>query len=280
MTDPLKQLAGHTRRSFLIGGVAASATIGAYEWLAHAQQVGQLQSPLRRAEQFNAALSRALFAGRQLAPTYPAARATELRLNGDLGQDPNMLLDSWRLQVVGLENPRQYKQFIEDVDLWQYQSGNPPEQSAPPLPSDPKRANDSVQVEQTITVTIPAAPASDTDRTPGIVLSLADLRALPYHEQITQFKCIEGWSQITSFGGVRFRDFLNALPTPAPAKQQPAPLRHHGDGRRHLLLQLRHRESASSPNPALLPHERQTPYPGPRRTPASGHAIQIRIQAD
>jgi DMSO/TMAO reductase YedYZ molybdopterin-dependent catalytic subunit len=44
------------------------------------------------------------------------------------------------------------------------------------------------------------------------VLSLEDLRALPFTEQVTQFKCIEGWSQITSFGGVRFADFLKAYP--------------------------------------------------------------------
>lgn len=107
-----------TRRSFLIGGAATAATIGAYEWLSHAKQIGQLQSPLRRAEQFNAAVSRALFPEQPLAPTYPMSRSTELRLNADVGLDLHMVPDSWRLQVVGLAHPEKYKQYIEDVDLW------------------------------------------------------------------------------------------------------------------------------------------------------------------
>jgi DMSO/TMAO reductase YedYZ molybdopterin-dependent catalytic subunit len=39
-------------------------------------------------------------------------------------------------------------------------------------------------------------------------LSLADLEALPKTEVVFNFKCIEGWSQVTWWGGVRFSDFL------------------------------------------------------------------------
>lgn len=38
--------------------------------------------------------------------------------------------------------------------------------------------------------------------------SMQDLRQLEKVEITTQFKCIEGWSEVMSFGGVRFRDFL------------------------------------------------------------------------
>ena len=38
-------------------------------------------------------------------------------------------------------------------------------------------------------------------------LTLADIKALPKVEMITEFKCIEGWSRILHWGGVRFRDF-------------------------------------------------------------------------
>ncbi len=236
-----REMARRTRRSFLIGGVATAATIGAYEWLSHAKQINQLESPLRRAERFNAAVSRAMFRETALAPIYPVARSTNLRLNGDLGLDPHMILDSWRLQVVGLERPQQYKQFIEDVDLWTYRSSDDPDDAnyaepAPEQPSPKTRPGSGPKagvkagakagleagakappdkrphVDQTIDLTIPKAPASDTERTPGIVLSLNDLRALPFAGQVTQFKCIEGWSQITSFAGARFADFLKAYP--------------------------------------------------------------------
>jgi DMSO/TMAO reductase YedYZ molybdopterin-dependent catalytic subunit len=39
-------------------------------------------------------------------------------------------------------------------------------------------------------------------------LSLADIEALPKVEQITEFKCIEGWSRVLQWSGVRFRDFV------------------------------------------------------------------------
>jgi len=41
-----------------------------------------------------------------------------------------------------------------------------------------------------------------------IELALSDIRALPKTELIAEFKCIEGWSSIVRWGGVRFRDFL------------------------------------------------------------------------
>ncbi len=40
-------------------------------------------------------------------------------------------------------------------------------------------------------------------------ISLAEIKALPKTEIIFDFKCIEGWNQITHWGGVRFSDFVN-----------------------------------------------------------------------
>jgi methionine sulfoxide reductase catalytic subunit len=48
-----------------------------------------------------------------------------------------------------------------------------------------------------------------------IELSLEELRALPYHEQITQHFCIQGWSGIARWGGVSMRTLLDLVkPTP------------------------------------------------------------------
>jgi DMSO/TMAO reductase YedYZ molybdopterin-dependent catalytic subunit len=41
-------------------------------------------------------------------------------------------------------------------------------------------------------------------------LSMNDLRRLPRTETSFNFKCIEGWSEVMSFGGVKFSDFLFA----------------------------------------------------------------------
>jgi len=47
-------------------------------------------------------------------------------------------------------------------------------------------------------------------RKPGdtLVLTLDDIKALPKTEIIFDFKCVEGWSQVTWWGGVRFSDFM------------------------------------------------------------------------
>lgn len=41
-----------------------------------------------------------------------------------------------------------------------------------------------------------------------LYISLNELRAMPKTEIIFDFKCIEGWSQVTHWGGVRFSDFV------------------------------------------------------------------------
>jgi DMSO/TMAO reductase YedYZ molybdopterin-dependent catalytic subunit len=44
--------------------------------------------------------------------------------------------------------------------------------------------------------------------TDTLFLTLEDLRQLPKTEIVFDFKCIEGWSQVTRWAGVRFSDFV------------------------------------------------------------------------
>jgi len=48
-----------------------------------------------------------------------------------------------------------------------------------------------------------------------VVLRLPDVSSLAQHEQITRLCCVEGWSAIAGWSGVRFADLLRAYP-PAP----------------------------------------------------------------
>ena len=43
-----------------------------------------------------------------------------------------------------------------------------------------------------------------------LLLTIDDIKKLPKTEIVFDFKCIEGWSQITHWGGVRFSDFVKA----------------------------------------------------------------------
>ncbi|GAB3576598.1 molybdopterin-dependent oxidoreductase [Spirosoma luteolum] len=50
----------------------------------------------------------------------------------------------------------------------------------------------------------------DRPGAPSLQLSIDAIRALPKHEIIYEFKCIEGWSQVQHWGGARLADFLAA----------------------------------------------------------------------
>ncbi len=49
---------------------------------------------------------------------------------------------------------------------------------------------------------------------PGLLLTMDDIRKLPHVEMVTEFKCVEGWSEIVHWGGARLRDFVAAYPPP------------------------------------------------------------------
>ena len=219
-----REMARRTRRSFLVGGVAAAAGYGFYRWIDRAAPIGQLQTPLRRAEEYNASLSEVLFHEKGMAPEYEKSAAVgDLRFNGKFGLDTEMKLSTWRLQVVGLENPKQYRQYTDDVDLWEYESADSPQDAsdipvqvnskiAPAAQGTSKQAG---ELAKNATVRAAEATSSPVKQTPGILLTMDDIRALPHHEQVTQFKCIEGWSEIVHWGGARFADLIGAY---KPAK--------------------------------------------------------------
>ena len=48
----------------------------------------------------------------------------------------------------------------------------------------------------------------DREGSEPLLLTMEDIKALPKHELIYDFKCVEGWSQIQHWGGARLSDFL------------------------------------------------------------------------
>lgn len=53
------------------------------------------------------------------------------------------------------------------------------------------------------------------EKAPGkeLAINLEELKALPKTEIVFNFKCIEGWSQVVHYAGVRFSDFLRQYET-------------------------------------------------------------------
>src|SRR5579885_975984 len=141
------EIARKTRRSLLVGGVAAVAGAGVWEWLRSRRPDEGVAWPLRVALRANEGLSRDYFRPARLARTYAASAVNEPRQNGDIG--------------LGYEVDPNWKLALE----------------LGPYPGQP------------------------------VQLGLDEIKTLEKVEMITELNCIEGWTRIIKWGGVRFRDF-------------------------------------------------------------------------
>ena len=214
----------HTRRSFAVAALAAVAGYGFCRWVYYSPAEGEQPLPRRRALQANARIAEEVFDDRAMAPTYPASRAEKLRINGLVGLKDALLPESWRLQLVGAANERSFSQYVPDVTAWEYKYMDPPKTAEgdhftsippePPTSGEPVRIRQAGQLPRGMEEAGPSfstVPAG----TPGLLITMADLSKLPRHELVTEFKCVEGWSQIVQWSGVRMADFIHAYP-PAP----------------------------------------------------------------
>lgn len=211
-------LAGHQRRSrrdFLAAAVAAVAGAGMWKWLNDRPEVDGLASPVRKAMELNAGIARRIFREQALAPEFERSKAvSSFRRNGDIGLT-EIMPEDWRLQLVGILNPASYAQYSKDVAAWTYGMN---ESSTKPTDADANGAPEKPRMHEEDTkgadmrmkpMTMPKDVRSDV---PGLLLTLADVRKLPHVETVTEFKCIEGWSEIVYWGGARLRDFIATFP--------------------------------------------------------------------
>ena len=221
-----KESAKRTRRSFVVAAAAAAGGYGFYHYLEGAKMDALLGKPFRKAENFDATVSKAVFDERGNAPTYPLRDATELRVNGNYGLEKEIVPESWRLQLVGVDQPKRFPQYVPDVTTWAYKYKEAPkkaEEASPkinPLFAKAFAEAAAAQGDQPLRGQDEAG-LSDTTLDPGtagLLLTMEDLNKLPRHELVTQFKCIEGWSQIVHWGGFRLADLMAMYPPAKNAK--------------------------------------------------------------
>jgi DMSO/TMAO reductase YedYZ molybdopterin-dependent catalytic subunit len=139
-----REMAGYTRRSFIVGGVAALAGIVGWRWISDETKL----AIYRRAFEFNERVSQAFYRPSRLSPEFSPDRISPRRVNGMEGLEGDVDTASWRLAVAGL-----------------------------------------------------AGGADD------LILTIDDIKRLPRTEMTVELKCIEGWSVIVQWAGVRFSDF-------------------------------------------------------------------------
>ncbi|MBB5057027.1 hypothetical protein HDF16_001712 [Granulicella aggregans] len=217
-----------TRRSFVIAAAAAAAAYTGYNWIDKSEMIGRQQKPLRTAFNTNAKIAREVFNERGIAPTYSKDKAvSELRFNGPYGLRQELVFDSWRLKLVGVANAPKYKQFVPDVTAWEYkeidfvQPGSAHSDDSKGPAEKPAVWTRALNGDGSPMRGQEEAGDSDSDLdpfTPGLLLTLDDIKALPHHEFVTEFKCIEGWSEIVHWGGYRLADLIAAYPPARNAK--------------------------------------------------------------
>ena len=206
-----------SRRDFLIAGAAAVAAGGFWQWLNDRPEIDGLSSPFRKMLEFNARVARRLFRERALAPKFDRSKAVpSFRRNGDIGLS-EIRPEDWRLQLIGVADPASYAQYSKDVTSWTYGMNDSSTEAANAdtnANASPKKPG--VHEEDAKGAAVRVKPMKMPEETPpgipGLLLTLADVRKLPQVEMVTEFKCIEGWSEIVHWGGARLRDFLAAFP--------------------------------------------------------------------
>ena len=210
-----------TRRSFAAAALSAAAGYGFCRWVFYSPQDGMQPLPRRRMLQANASISQAVFSERALAPTYPVDRAEPLRINGLVSLKRAIDPQNWRLQLVGAADAEKYPQYTPDVTKWEYSYSRLPEivegEHFTSVPTEPELRHGETFKEPAgkplrglgeagrSNSTLPAGTA-------GLLLTMADLLKFPRHELVTEFKCVEGWSQIAHWGGLRMADLIEAYP--------------------------------------------------------------------
>lgn len=221
----------HTRRAFVIAAAGTAAGYGFYRWIGNSADKEMQPQPLRQTFEMNAAIARGITGDHALAPTYSLKEARDLRVNGVYGLKRNLAPESWRLQVVGAALDASHPRFSQDVTAWEYcyteassredqghdtkvdPNAKTAEKMAPASMMDQAKARED-RAERMPRGREEAGESGSTlaPRTPGLLLTMEDLLALPRHELVTQFKCIEGWSEIVHWAGVRMADFMDAYP--------------------------------------------------------------------
>jgi DMSO/TMAO reductase YedYZ molybdopterin-dependent catalytic subunit len=98
--DAQRELRRRTRRDFLVGGAAALAGIGAYEWITKAPQDNGTPWPQREVLTLNGNIAESYVRDSHLMPSYSASQISPLKANGDIGLSDDFDKNGWHLQVA------------------------------------------------------------------------------------------------------------------------------------------------------------------------------------
>src|SRR5579872_658183 len=195
--DAERTIRGKSRRSFLWAAVAVAGAWAGFEWLGSQYTVKGVAWPFRRLFEINEGLSRDLFSRSRLAPQFPLSAARMPRANPPSGMGMSDTIDpDWKLHLVGLADMSE----AVTPSAPKEEGGGDQANSASPPPDDKKTPHDKKGGAQPASSD---AAASASDQEPAVLVTMDDIRKLPRTEMVTELKCIEGWSTVVHWTGVR-----------------------------------------------------------------------------
>jgi hypothetical protein len=187
-----KEMRRLSRRSFAWAGLAVFSTWGIIHWIFTRRQDDGVPWPLRRGLDLNENLWTDFYDRDRKATIYDPSQVTAERENGDEGLGDDFDPATWKLTLSGRHMPNATADTSADSN------------------SDNGDSSDS----------------TSNDTTNDLMLTLKDIQALPHVEQVTELFCIEGWSIVQKWKGVRFRDFMAKYPPPTQDGSTPDVLKH------------------------------------------------------
>ena len=96
--NPRAEIARKTRRSFLVGGLAAAAGYAGYRWISNREPAMGTPGPLRKTLEVNESLARAYYRSGRLAPQFLVTEARMPKVNGVVGiDDDGFDAAAWKL---------------------------------------------------------------------------------------------------------------------------------------------------------------------------------------
>jgi DMSO/TMAO reductase YedYZ molybdopterin-dependent catalytic subunit len=103
-----------------------------------------------------------------------------------------------------------------------------PQQLAPTFPAEsvqgPARTNGLIGLTNEVAAAGWQLRIEHEGRGAGQTIRVRDLQELPHLNLVTELKCVEGWSEVMHFGGVRFRDFLTRFGLATRSGRAPDPV--------------------------------------------------------
>lgn len=116
----------------------------------------------------------------------------------------------------------------------------PPRGLAPVFPAGavqgPARTNGLVGLANAVETAGWELRVRHEGRGDGQPIPLRQVQKLPRVDLITELKCVEGWSQVMQFGGVRFLDFMRRFSLGTRSGRPPDPAGNPGDLFRYVYL--------------------------------------------